>query len=80
MSLELRGPDGHQKLVVHTDQVLWSNYPWEVVKATLDQHPCAAKIQAYVTLFRPPAPEVEQDYKIWRDLKHPNIVQFLGIV
>ena len=82
MSLELRGPDGHQKLVVHTDKVLWSDFPWDVVKATLDKCSCAARILKLRPLiwFLPPASQVEQDYQIWRDLKHPNIVQFLGSV
>ena len=40
MSLKLRGPDGHQKLVVHTDQVLGSSVGGKVVKAKLDKYPC----------------------------------------
>ena len=43
MSLKLRGPDGHQKLVVHTDQVLGSSVGGKVVKAKLDKYPCTAK-------------------------------------
>ena len=84
MSLKLPAPDGHQELVVHTDhQVLWSDYPLEVVTATLDQHPCAARIlhrRLRSNRLLPPASQVEQDYQIWRDLKHPNIVQLLGKV
>ena len=83
MSLELYGPDGHQELVIHTDQVLWSDYPWKVVKAALDQRPCAANITDQFSANPSNlsiASQVEQECQIWRDLKHPNIVQFLGIV
>ena len=77
MSLKLRGPDGHQKLVIHTNQVLFSG---DTVKATLDERPCAAKIFFPDHLDLPPSYRVEQVWQIWRDLKHPNIVQFLGKV
>ena len=84
MSLQLRGPDRHQKLLVHTDQVLGSGALSKVVKATLDQqHPCAAKIilPEHVDSFFPIlSSKVEQAYQIWRDLNHPNIVQILGMV
>ena len=77
MSLKLRGPDGHQKLVIHTDQLLRSGRIWKVVNATLDQRPCAAKI-LYLSYVN--TTQLELACQIWRDLKHPNIVQFLGIV
>ena len=80
MSLKLRGPDGHQKLVVHTDQVLSSGFSGNIVKATLGERPCAAKIFSPDYLDLPPSYRVEQAWQIWRDLKHPNIVQFLGMV
>ena len=69
--------------MVHTDQVLWSDYPWKVVKATLDQHPCAAKITDQFSVNPSNlsiASKVEKECQIWRDLKHPNIVQLLCIV
>ena len=57
-----------------------------MVKASLDQVPCAAKIlhkifldsqdpglTKFITIF-------EQECQILRDLKHPSIVQFLGVV
>ena len=77
-SLKLRGPDGHQKLVIHTDQFLGSGFSGDIVKATLDERPCAAKIFSPDHLDLPSSfYRVEQ---VWRDLKHPNIVQFLGKV
>ena len=79
MSLKLRGPDGRQKLVIHTDQVL-SGLSGNIVKATLDERPCAAGIFFPDHLDLPPSYQVEQVWQIWRDLKHPNIVQFLGKV
>ena len=77
MSLKIRGPDGHQKLVIHTDQVLGSGFTGKIVKATLDERPCAARIFSPDYLDFPSLSfyRVEQ---AWRDLKHPNIVQFLG--
>ena len=66
------GPDGRQKLVIHTDQVLSFFSGNIIVKATLGERPCAAKI------FYPD--HERQAWQIWRDLKHPNIVQFLGKV
>ena len=69
--------------MIHTDQVLWSDYPWKVVKATLDQRPCAANITDQFSVNPSNikiASKVEQECQIWRDLKHPNILQFLGIV
>ena len=80
MSLKLRGPDGHQKLVVHTDQVLSLSLSGNIVKATLDERPCAAIIFIPAPLEDlPPSYRVEHARQIWRHLKHPNIVQFLGM-
>ena len=80
MSLKIRGPDGRQKLVIHTDQVLSSSFSGNIVKATLGERPCAAKIFFPDCLDLPPSYRVEHSWQIWRDLKHPNIVQFLGKV
>ena len=83
MSLKLRGPDGHQKLVVHTDKVLWSDFTGRVVKATLDKDHCVARIfnpHFVNSIFLSSASQLEQECQIWRDLKHPNIVQVLGMV
>ena len=50
------------------------------MKATLGERPCAAKIFFPDCLDLPPSYRVEHSWQIWRDLKHPNIVQFLGKV
>ena len=85
IALNLRGRFGYQQLVMHTsrDYVLGSGAYGNVVKATLDEVPCAAKIlhraildsgdpgvNDFVTRF-------EQEIQILRDLKHACIVQFL---
>ena len=86
ISLNLRGLYGYQNVVVHTAQVLGSGAYGNVVKATLDRKPCAAKILHRVIVdSQDPGlsdfiSRFEQECQILRDLKHPNIVQFLGVV
>ena len=71
---------------MHTSRVLGTGAYGNVVKATLDEVPCAAKIlhraildsgdpgvNEFVTRF-------EQEIQILRDLKHACIVQFLCVV
>ena len=70
--------DGHQKLVVHTDQVLGSIVGGKVVKATLDKHPCAAKFFDWSHYNHS---HVEQECKFWQDLYiSSEYCQFLGRV
>ena len=77
---------GYQKVLVHTAQVLGSGAYGDVVKATLDQEPCAAKIlhRVIVDSQDPGVSDFisrfEQECQTLQDLKHPNIVQFLGVV
>ena len=86
ISLDVNGLYGYQNVVVHTSQVLGAGSYGSVVKASLDQVPCAAKIlhtifldsqdpglTKFITSF-------EQECQILRDLKHPSIVQFLGVI
>ena len=84
ISLNLRGLYGYQHVVIHTAEVLGSGAYGNVVKATLDKNPCAAKIlhrliveshglSDFISRF-------QQECQILRDLNHPNIVQFLGVV
>ncbi|CAI8024804.1 Ankyrin repeat domain-containing protein 50 [Geodia barretti] len=86
ISLSLRGLYGYHNVVIHTAQVLGSGAYGNVVKATLDKKPCAAKIlhRVIVDSQDPGLPDFisrfEQECQILRDLKHPNIVQFLGVV
>ncbi|CAI8002656.1 Serine/threonine-protein kinase GRIK2 [Geodia barretti] len=86
ISLSLRGLYGYQNVVIHTAQVLGSGSYGKVVKATLDKKPCAAKIlhRVFIDSQDPGLSDFisrfEQECQILRDLKHPNIVQFLGVV
>ena len=73
-------------MVIHTAQVLGSGSYGNVVKATLDKKPCAAKIlhRVFIDSQDPGLSDFisrfEQECQILRNLKHPNIVQFLGVV
>ena len=86
ISLSLSGLYGHQNVVIHTVQVLGSGSYGNVVKATLDKKPCAAKIlhRVFIDSKDPGLSDFisrfEQECQILRDLKHPNVVQFLGVV
>ena len=86
IALDLKGRYGYQNVVIHTSKVLGSGAYGNVVKATLDQVPCAAKIlQRVIVKSEDPGlnsfiAHFEQECQILRDLKHPSIVQFLGVV
>ena len=84
--IELHGQFGYQCVQVHPSQVLGTGSYGSVVKATLDYLPCAAKILHQI-FFRSDDPGQEdfvarfdQECRLLRDLKHPCIVQFLGLV
>ena len=84
--IELHGQFGYQCVQVHPSQILGSGSYGSVVKATLDHLPCAAKILHQI-FFRSDDPGQEdfaarfdQECRLLRDLKHPCIVQFLGLV
>ena len=84
--VELHGQFGYQCVQVHPSQVLGTGSYGSVVKATLDHLPCAAKILHQI-FFRSDDPGQEdfvtrfnQECRLLRDLKHPCIVQFLGLV
>ena len=84
--INLRGQFGYQNVSVHTSKVLGTGSYGSVVKATLDHLPCAAKI-LHTIFFRSDDPgavdfaaRFEQECNILRELKHPCIVQFLGVV
>ena len=84
--IELHGQFGYQCVQVHPSQVLGTGSYGSVVKATLDRLPCAAKILHQV-FFRSDDPGQEdfaarfdQECCLLQDLKHPCIVQFLGLV
>ena len=84
--IELHGQFGYQRVQVHPSQVLGTGSYGSVVKATLDHLPCAAKILHQV-FFRSDDPGAEDfaarfdhECRLLSDLKHPCIVQFLGLV
>ena len=86
ISIDLDGEFGYQKVRVHTTKVLGTGSYGSVVRATLDHLPCAAKI-LHTMFFRSDDPSAadfaarfDQECRILRDLKHPRIVQFLGVV
>ena len=85
-SIDLHGEFGYEKVHVHTSKVLGTGSYGSVVRATLDHLPCAAKI-LHTIFFRSDDPgaadfaaRFDQECRILRDLKHPCIVQFLGLV
>ena len=84
--INLHGQFGYRNLHVHTSKVLGTGSYGSVVKATLDHLPCAAKI-LHTIFFRSDDPgavdfaaRFDQECTILRELKHPCIVQFLGVV
>ena len=84
--INLRGQFGYQNANIHTSNILGTGSYGSVVKATLDHLPCAAKI-LHTIFFRDADPgavdftaRFELECNILRDLKHPCIVQFLGMV
>ena len=84
--INLRGQFGYQNAHIYTSKVLGTGSYGSVVKATLDHLPCAAKI-LHTIFFRDDDPgavdfaaRFELECNILRDLKHPYIVQFLGVV
>ena len=86
ISIALNGQYGFQQVRIHQAQELGRGSYGSVVKATLDYLPCAAKIlhQNFFNSNDPAARDFsarfEQECQILRDLKHPCVVQFLGVV
>ena len=86
INVYLGGQFGYQDVHVHTSKVLGTGSYGSVVKATLDHLPCAAKI-LHTVFFRDDDPgavdfaaRFDQECAILQGLKHPCIVQFLGVV
>lgn len=82
----LRKTFGYQKVLVQPSQILGTGSYGNVVKAKLDGLPCAAKILHH-TFFTSHDPNVvnftqrfQLECRILRQLRHPCIVQFLGVV
>ena len=88
VTIPLNGQFGYQKVVISQsqDSELGRGSYGYVVRAQLDDLPCAAKI-LHMNFFnsRDPgarefATRFQQECQILQDMKHPNIVQFLGVV
>ena len=86
IEIDLTDNFGYQHVSVRPSQVLGTGSYGSVVRATLDNLPCAAKI-LHTIFFRSDDPgaadfaaRFEQECRILRDLKHPCIVQFLGFI
>ena len=84
--INLHGQFGFQNVHIHMSKILGTGAYGSVFQATLDNFPCAAKI-LHTVLFRAYDPasvnlaaRFDQECHILKDLRHPNIVQFLGVV
>ena len=86
--IKLNGRYGFQEVRIHLseDSELGRGSYGSVVKAALDDLPCAAKVlhQTFFSSNDPAARDFaarfEQESQIMRGLNHPNIVRFLGMV
>ena len=83
---DLRKTFGYKTALVQPSQLLGNGSYGNVVKATLDGLPCAAKI-LHDIFFTTSDPHVvtftqrfQQECRILRHLRHPRIVQFLGVI
>ena len=82
----LRRHFGYKRALVQPSQILGTGSYGNVVEATLDDLPCAAKI-LHNTFFTSNDPHVQDftrrfqlECRILRQLRHPCIVQFLGVL
>ena len=82
----LRRHFGYKRALVQPLQILGTGSYGNVVKATLDDLPCAAKI-LHNTFFTSNDPHIRDftqhfqlECRILRQLRHPCIVQFLGVL
>ena len=84
--INLRRTFGYRRVLIQPSEVLGTGSYGSVIKAKLDGLPCAAKILHH-TFFTSNDPHVtdfirrfKQECRILRHLKHPCIVQFLGVL
>ena len=82
----LRTHFGYKRALVQPSQILGTGSYGNVLKATLDDLPCAAKILHH-TFFTSNDPHVQDftrrfqlECRILSQLRHPCIVQFLGVL
>ena len=83
--IQLRKTFGYKHILIQRSGILVTGYG-SVIKARLDHLPCAAKLLHHL-FFTSNDPYVEdfirrfkQECRILRQLKHPCIVQFLGVL
>ena len=84
--INLRRTFGYRRVLIQPSEVLGTGSYGSVIKAKLDGLPCAAKILHH-TFFTSNDPHItdficrfKQECRILRHLKHPCIVQFLGVL
>ena len=84
--IQLRRTFGYKHVLIQPSVVLGTGSYGSVIKARLDHLPCAAKLLHH-TFFTSNDPNIEdfirhfkQECRILRQLKHPCIVQFLGVL
>ena len=84
--IQLRRTFGYKHILIQPSVVLGTGSYGSVIKARLDHLPCAAKLLHHL-FFTSNDPHVEdfihcfkQECRILRQLKHPCIVQFLGVL
>jgi len=84
--VDLQGQFGYQSVRIQQSQGLGVGSYGSVCRATLDELPCAAKL-LHATFFGTHDPgaakftaRFEQECQFLSNLKHPCIVQFLGLV
>ena len=84
--IQLRRTFGFKHVLIQPSVVLGTGSYGSVIKARLDHLPCAAKLLHHL-FFTSNDPHVEdfirrfkQECRILRQLKHPCIIQFLGVL
>ena len=82
----LRRTFGYKELLIQPSEEIGRGSYGSVIKAKLDNLPCAAKLlhNAFFTSYDPHVVEFirrfKQECRILRQLRHPCIVQFLGVL
>ena len=84
--VQLRRTFGYKHILIQPSGILGTGSYGSVIKARFDHLPCAAKL-LHPTFFTSNDPHAEdfiqrfkQECRILRQLKHPCIVQFLGVL
>ena len=83
VDITLPGDFGYQNVIIHKSEVLGEGSYGTVFKATIDCMPCAAKILHPLFtrgLHSDLSARFDQECATLQKMRHPNIVQFLGVV